>query len=284
MNNHNTTLETSVDQSIHWGHFGAIMMVMFLVLGMSFMEKPELFSFKKNIAADDQNTPHYYAYAPPAGNQQPEVLGASTNPGPSVINDDGTVSPVDMGNVLAASTQDIQLSLDKVKVNQVPDSNVAIMKYFLDSKKIEINPVDTAAFQSALTSNNQSQINQQAGQLIGVRDALQKLSVPQGLVTLQKLKIIQYTAAINLLQNFLQADSNPTLVDQNLMEFIKSQQDLDNENAAISQKYASLYPSPSLYVDSSGQPTEQQPTLTGAAVANGLQNSLDSLNNSDAAQ
>jgi len=284
MNNYNTTLETSVDQSIHWGHFGAIMMVMVLVLGMSFMEKPELFSFKKNIAAEDQNTPHYYAYVPPASNQQPEVLGASTNPGPSVINDDGTVSPVDMGNVLAASTQDIQLSLDNVKVNQVPDSNAAIMKYFLDSKKIEINPVDTAAFQSALTSNNQNQINQQAGQLIGVRDALQKLSVPQGLVTLQKLKIIQYTAAINLLQNFLQADSNPTLVDQNLMEFIKSQQDLDNENTAISQKYASLYPSPSLSIDSSGQPIQQQSALTGTDASNGLQNSLDNSGNSDAAQ
>jgi hypothetical protein len=275
---------SQINSQIHWGHFGAIMMVTVLVLGMSWMEKPELFSFKKSISANDQNAPHYYAYVPPASGQQPEVLGASTNPGPSVINDDGTVSPVDMGNVLAATTQDVQLSLDNIKVNQVPDSDAAIMKYFLDSKKIEINPVDTAAFQSALTSNNQSQINQQAGQLIGVRDALQKLAVPQGLVTLQKLKIIQYTSAINLLQNFLQADSNPTLVDQNLMEFIKSQQDLDNENTSISQKYASLYPSPSLSVDSNGQQVGQQSALAGAASSDGLQNSLDNLGGSNATQ
>jgi hypothetical protein len=279
MSDYNLEIQSSqINPQIHWGHFGAVMMAMVLVLGMSWMEKPDLFSFKK-VSPAVANVPRYYAYVPPASDQQPEVLGANTNPtGPSLINDDGSVSPVDMGQVLAASTQDVQLSLDGVAVNQVPDSNDAITKYFTQAKAIEISPVDTTAFQSALTSNNQTQINQQAQKLAGVRDALQKLSVPQSLVKLQKLKIIQYTSAITLLQNFSQADSNPTLVDQNLMQFIKSQQDLDTENATAAQKFGSLDPLSSLYVDANGQPLQ---TTDNSVTSD---NSLSTFNTGDAAQ
>ena len=278
MSDYNLEIQSSqINPQIHWGHFGAVMMAMVLVLGMSWMEKPDLFSFKKAPAVI-ADAPHYYAYVPPVSDQQPQVLGASTDPGPSLINDDGSISPVDMGQVLAASTQDVQLSLDSVQVNQVPDSNDAITKYFTQAQAIEISPVDTTAFQSALTSNDQNQINQQAQKLVGVRDALQKLSVPQSLVNLQKLKIIQYTSAINLLQNFSQADSNPTLVDQNLMQFIKSQQDLDTENISIAQKFGSLDPSSSLYVDANGQPL--QPTNNSITS----DNSLSTFNTEDASQ
>ncbi len=278
------TQPPQIESPIHWGHFGAVMMTMVLVLGMSWMEKPDLFSFKKNAAQGDQNVPHYYAYVPPISDQQPQVLGASTDQGPSIINDDGTVSPVDAGSVLAASTQDVQLSLDSVQVSQVPDSGDAITKYFSQAQKIELNPVDNAAFQTALTSDDQSQIDQQAQKLIGVRDALQKLSVPQSLVKLQKLKIIQYTSAINLLQNFSQADSNPTLVSQNLMQFIKSQQDLNTENVSIAQKFGSLDPSSSLYVDSNGQPIQQSAASGNSASADNSQNLLNTFNNGDVSQ
>jgi hypothetical protein len=288
MNNFYSEAQPSqTSSSISWGHFGIIMMAIVLVVGMSWMEKPDLFDFHKasELALAQQNAPHYYAYVPPASDQQPEVLGASTNPtGPSIINDDGTVSPVDMGQILGASTQDVQLSLDSVKVNQVPDSNEAITEYFTKAKVLEISPVDTAAFQSALTSNDQAQINQQAQKLIGVRDSLQKLLVPQGLVKLQQLKIIQYSSAIILLQNFSQADNNPTLVDQNLMQFIKSQQDLDTENVSVAQKYGSLDPSSSLYVDSSGQPLQQAQAVNNLTTSDNSQNSLSTFNNSDASQ
>lgn len=288
MNNFYSEAQPSqTSSSISWGHFGIIMMAMVLVVGMSWMEKPDLFNFHKasDLALAQQNAPHYYAYVPPASDQQPEVLGANTNPtGPSIINDDGSVSPVDMGQILGASTQDVQLSLDSVKVNQVPDSNEAISKYFTQAKAIEISSVDTVAFQSALTSNDQTQINQQAQKLIGVRDALQKLLVPQGLVKLQQLKIIQYSSAVILLQNFSQADSNPTLVDQNLMQFIKSQQDLDTENVSIAQKYGSLDPMTAAYISPNGQPY-QQPTVTdNQAANNNLQTFSDNLNNGNVSQ
>src|SRR5438105_11502470 len=121
---------------IHWGHFGAVLGVMVLLLGFSWMQKPDLFAFHKNaVLVDDANTPHYYAYqAPPA---QPLVAGASTDQVPSVINEDGTVSPVDMGRVLGASTQDVQLSLSDVKVKTVPDSSQAINKYLGDFQSLE---------------------------------------------------------------------------------------------------------------------------------------------------
>lgn len=281
----NSQIQTEVSPPIHWGHFGAILMAMVLILGMSWMEKPELFSFKNSAStAVDQNVPHYYAYVPPASDKQPEVLGASTNPGPSIINDDGTVSPVDMGSVLSASTQDVQLSLDSVKVNQISDSNQAITKYFMQAQIIEISPVDTAAFQSALTSNDQVQINAQAQKLINVRDALQKLPVPQSLVKLQQLKIIQYTSAVNLLQNFSQADSNPTLVDQDLLQFVKSQQDLDSENVAVAQKFGSLNPSSSLHFDSSGKPFSLSLPSTGSVTSGSSQNLLNNSDNNNVAQ
>jgi hypothetical protein len=228
---------SQVESSIHWGHFGAVMMVMVLVLGMSWMEKPELFSFKKS-SSSDANAPHYYAYIPPASDQQPQVLGANTNPtGPSIINDDGTVSPVDMGEVLAASTQDVQLSPEQIKVNQIPDSTQAIQKYLADSKAIENGAIDNSDFEIALSSGNQNLINKQAEKLIAVQGGLLKLSVPQGLVKFHQLTVIQYSSAVGVLQNFTQADSNPELVGQYLGQFLKSQQDLDTETSAIAQKY-----------------------------------------------
>jgi len=223
-------------ENIHWGHFAVILSSLVLLVGVTWLSKPELFNFKKSPTASSANVPHYYAYQDTTSNQ-PQVLGASTNEGPQIINEDGSISPVDMGQVLGASTQDVQLSLDDISVKVIPDSSNSVQKYFSDDKAIEVSPVDDADFEAALTSGDQSQINAQAQKLIGVRDALQKLSVPEGLVKLDKLKIIQYNAAISILQNFTQADNDPQLVGDNLQQFLKSQQDLDDEIAAVAQKY-----------------------------------------------
>jgi hypothetical protein len=70
-----------------------------------------------------------------------------------------------------------------------------------------------------------------------VRDGLQKLLVPEGLVKWDQLNIIQYNAAIGLLQNFTQANNNPELVSQYLGQFLKSQQDLQTEGQTIAARY-----------------------------------------------
>lgn len=225
---------------ISWGNFAIVVVTILLLLGVTFIKKPELFSAKekKYSAADYANTPSYYAYVEPAA--VPQVAGANTNDGPSVINEDGTVSQagsLDMGAVLGASTQDVELSLDKIKVKIVADSQPAIKKYFVDTQNLEAGPVDNAGFEAALSSNNQKLIDLQAEKINAIKVALENLTVPQGLVTLHKLKIIHYSAAVAILNNFTQADNNPELVGSNLQQFLKSQQDLDSELSLAVKKY-----------------------------------------------
>ena len=231
---------SEISPHIHWGHFGTVMGVLVLLIGMTWLSKPELFSFKNNSAvAADPNTPHYYAYVPAADDlPQPEVLGASTDQGPSIINEDGSVSPADTaGQVLGANTNDPQLSLDSITVVTVPDSDASIKRYLSDDNSIETAPIESGDFEAALSSGDQNLMNQQAAKLTPVRDALQKLKVPAGFATLQKLKIIQYNSAIALLQNFGQLNQNPDLVGQNLQDYLTVQQQLADEINSVAQKY-----------------------------------------------
>ncbi len=222
---------------INFGHLGAVVFCLIVLLGLTWLKQPQLFSIKKSANVAENNVPKYYAYVQPEGDIMPLVAGANTNDGPSVINEDGTVSQVDMGEVLGASTEGVVLSLDEVKVNTIADSSEAIKNYFVQANSIEAGVVDSGEFETALSSSNQKLIDAQAQKLNAVKDALQKLSVPQSLVRLQKLKIIQYSASVGVLQNFTQADTNPELVGKYLQEFLKSQQDLDAENSLVAEKF-----------------------------------------------
>ncbi len=186
-----------------------------------------------------------------------------------------------MGQVLAASTQGVQLSLSDVKVNAVAESSAAIKKYFSGAQAIESGAVGDTNFASALTSGDQSQINQQAQKLITVRDGLLKLPTPQGLVKLQQLKIIQYNSAIALLQNFTQVDQNPEVVNEDLQQFIKSQQDLDAENIIAAQRYPAEDPDSVLYLNPDGAPAA---TLPAAGSADNPQTTLNNFGNGNAGQ
>lgn len=223
---------------IHWGHFGTILAAIVLLLGMTWMKQPQLFSFNKSRpVADSADVPKYYAYVQPAEDAQPLVAGASTNDGPMLINEDKTVTPINAGDVLGAATSDVTLNVNDIKVKTVANSDAAITKYLADSAATQSGPIDNDAFESALSSGDQNLINAQAAKLIGIRDALQQLVVPVGLVKLHQLTVIQFNAAIGVLQNFTQADNNPELVGQYLSQFLKSQQDLETESALVAQKY-----------------------------------------------
>ncbi len=237
MENINTANLTQPAAPINFGHLGVVMFSLLVLLGLTWLKQPQLFSIKKSVSVASSNAPKYYAYVQPAEDVMPLVAGANTNDGPSVINEDGSVSQVDMGEVLGASTQGVVLSLDEVKVTSVSDSSDAIKKYFAEINSIEMGVVDTGEFETALSSGNQQLINAQAQKLNAVKEALQKLFVPQSLVKLQKLKIIQYSASVGVLQNFTQADTNPELVGKYLQEFLKSQQDLDTENTLVAEKF-----------------------------------------------
>ncbi len=271
--------------TIHFGHFAAVMFVAVLLLGISWMKDPALFlAFKKNqnVTTADSNVPHYYAYVAPAEDTQGLVAGASTqDAGPMIINDDGSVSPVDMGQILGASTQGVQLLLDDIKVNMIPDSDAAVTKYFNEAQLAERGTINQTDFASALSSGNQDEINQEAQKFIAINSALQKLVVPQSLAKLQKLKIIQYNSAIALLQNFTQADQNPELVNQNLQQFIKSQQDLDAENIVVAQKFPNADPEANLYINSEGIAVQSQADISALGSTNNSSGALTNLNNSD---
>ncbi len=278
---------TQTQSSLHLGHFSLVLSVAVLLLGISWMKNPQLFAVLQFHQSDAQtasaDAPRYYAYVtPPEDQPQPAVLGASTNQGPSIIQDDGTVVPVDMGQVLAASTQGVALSLDDIKVNQVPDSDADAQTYFTAAQKIESGSIGDATFGAALTSGDQNQINQQAQKIIAVRDALQQLAVPQSLVKLQKLKIIQYNSSISLLQNFTQGDKNSDLVNEDMQQFLKSQQDLEAESAVVAQKYPTLDPDATLYVNPDGTPTNIQSAEVTASQDNSLTGS--SLDDGNAGQ
>lgn len=237
MDNLNLQLQDAqATPSIHWGHFGLILITIIILAGITLMQKPELFSVKNKNLISEQEAPKYYAYTP-EDLPTPLVAGASTNQVPSIINEDGTVSPVDMGQVLGASTENVELSLEDVKIKSIPDSQEAVEKYLQDVKNISSGPIDNVDFETALTSSDQALINEQANKLITIRDQINLLPAPVSLVKLAKLTVIQYDSAIGVLQNFTKADENPELVGKYLQAFLKAQQDLDKENNLVASKY-----------------------------------------------
>ncbi|MBI5530268.1 MAG: hypothetical protein HY918_02085 [Candidatus Doudnabacteria bacterium] len=239
MENINSNYQEAIpNQGLTLGHLGIVFATILLLLGISWMKNPALFAFHKNQQPQNfADVPRYYAYVSPAEDAQPLVAGANTNDVASLINEDGSVSPVDMGQVLGASTEDVVLSLDDVKVKTFKDSPEAIQKYFADTQSIENGPIDGTEFEAALSSGNQSRIDSQVKTMEAIKNNLQSLSVPESLAKLHKLKIIQFASAIGVLQNFTKADESPELVGKYLQEFLKSQQDLDTESAAVQQKY-----------------------------------------------
>ena len=232
------THQQAPESGITWGNFSAIFVAILLLLGAAWIKQPQLFSWNKSetTQADSAGAPRYYAYedAAPA---EPLVAGASTEDAVGIINEDGSVVPVSMGEVLGASTEGVQLSLDGIKVKTILDSPEEMKKYLSAAQSIEAGPIENGEFEAALSSGDQQRIDRQAQALAAIRDQLQQLAAPKSFEKSHKLKIIQYNAAIGVLQNFTKADDNPELVGNYLQQFLKSQQDLDSENAALAQKF-----------------------------------------------
>ncbi len=225
------------NEAVSYGNLAVVFFALVLLLGLTWLKQPQLFSLKHTAVLNNADVPKYYAYVQPAEDAIPLVAGANTNDGPSVINEDGTVSNVDMGQVLGVSTQDVNLSLDSLKVSTIPDSQGSVEEYFKKINNVESGPVDNSDFETALSSGNQSLIDAQAEKLFAIQSTLQKMVVPKGMENLHKLKIINYEAAVAILKNFTMADQNPELVGGSLQRFLKSQQDLDRELTRVVKQY-----------------------------------------------
>ena len=238
MENQNQIAKSHIELS----HLGLVLVVAVMLVGISWMKNPGLFNvFNSKLSSSSavRDLPSYYAYKMPEELNQPLVAGASTeNQGPMIINEDGTLSPaLEDGDVLGAFISPEELDINSVQVNTVPDSEQGIVDYLSQSSNVETSQIDGLAFESALNSGDQALIDRESGKLYAIKQGLMNLSVPEGLAQLHKLKILQYEAAANILQNFTQADSNPELVGQYLSRFLKAQQDLDSENSLVKEKY-----------------------------------------------
>lgn len=230
---HTSILESQStgQQTFHFGHLSLVLVVAVTLGLITLMKNPSLLFFKqKSPAAQSVNVPRYYAYVPPPEDTAPLVAGASTNNGgPSIINEDGTISPViNLGEVLGVSTEDFDSNLDAINVNTVPDSEETIRQYWNDVDGIESNYLNSLELETALTSNNPLQLNEQSEKIKLIVSKLQKLSVPVSLSALHKNKILQYNAAITILQNYKQVDQNPEVVSQALGIFLQAQQEMEN--------------------------------------------------------
>lgn len=236
-------------EHIHFGHFGLILSVAVLLIGVSWMKHPDLFDVFKSKSSSSSiaaNLPRYYAYEPPAELNQPLVAGASTqDQGPQIINEDGSLSPaVEAGDVLGMSTENVVLNLDAIKVQTQSDSPEDIKAYVASVQEAEAGYLDSAQFEAALSSGDQRQIDQQAQAVQSIADKLTALPVSTSLVRLHKLKILQYNAALQILKNFTQADENPELINQNLDMFLKAEQSIQDEVSTLSKTLGSVLQQP----------------------------------------
>lgn len=229
---------------VHWGHFALIVSAAVMLLGVTWLKNPQGFFPKSQPVAERTDLPRYYAYvedsALPDG---PRVAGANTiNPDlPSVLNEDGSVSPtISVGDVLGVSTDDLTAMAVQLKVMVIPDSDAAIKDYMAWTQAHELDAIDSYGLENALSSTDQTQLNAQAEKFQKIKDELLSKAVPQSLVKLHKLKILQYQAGINLFKSFTRADDNPEQLQRDLGIFTQAQQEMENEAVVIGQKYASI--------------------------------------------
>jgi len=221
-------------QQINFGHLGVIFLVAVLLVGFSWLKDPQLFSFLKartvSVAVSDVSIPHYVAYVQPAEFSQPMVAGANTQQqGPMILNEDGTMSPaIDPGEVLGVSTEDYNLSLNAITVKTIPDSGEATKKYLDAVDGIEQNYMNNLEFETAISSGDQKKIDAQLEKVKNIIAELQNLPAPESLAELHKNKILQYNAAVVILQNYTNADDNPELVSKALGIFLEAQTQIEN--------------------------------------------------------
>lgn len=232
------------EQHLHFGHFGTVLSVAILLLGISWFKQPLLFenvfSRQSPRSAQERNLPKYYAYVAPTETNAPMVAGAQTINGPAILNEDGTFSPaMSAGEILGVNSQDAELDASKILVKETPDSQEAIQKYVSDVQNLELGYIDNAEFETALSSQDEKKIKEQANKFLELKNKLSEQPVPASFVKLHKLKILQYSAAIELLNNFNQADSNPELVSRSLGIFLETQQQQEAEASLVGQKFKS---------------------------------------------
>ena len=237
MKNQNTIRE--IKSQFTLGHVSAIAIAVVAIGGLLTIQNwKSVKGMFEQTAVAKQEGGLYYAYQAPV---TPSVLGADTAPdGPGVINEDGTVSPLSsFGEVLGATSDTPNINLDDIKVSTVTGTPENLRTYLDDSFVIEskILPGD---FESALVSKDDSKTQEQINLMTQVQQSLKNIPVPNMAAKLHKLKIAQYSTAIDLLKNYYQADSNPEFVAGKLTQFMDMQKEQETETQNLFKAYPQL--------------------------------------------
>jgi hypothetical protein len=236
-------LQTKIQTPIHWGHFAMVVGVAVTLLGVTWLKNPEGFLPEKKQTTVRADLPKYYAYVQPAEFDGPQVAGASTANSdlPSVLNEDGSVTQViSLGEVLGVTTEDLDSQALQVNITELPDTDANIREYFSWTQNQEMTALDGITIENALSTSDQNLLNQEADKFEKIKNDLLSKSAPKSLVRLHKLKILQYQAGINLLRRFTKADEFPEEVSKDLGIFAQAQQEMENEAAAMNEKFKSL--------------------------------------------
>jgi hypothetical protein len=138
--------------------------------------------------------------------------------------------------VLGVNSSDTQLNLDAIKLNLVTDSEASRINYVNSVQEIEGKYLDIAGFELALSSGDQVKINQESQRIQKVLTELGSLPVPTSYKKFHQLKISQYRAGVDILNNFTQADVNPELINNKLNIFLQAEQGLQEEKANLIQE------------------------------------------------
>jgi hypothetical protein len=140
---------------------------------------------------------------------------------------------VGLGEVLGVNSDDAKLNLDSIKLNLVADSEESRNNYVNSVQEIEGKYLDIAGFELALSSGDQTKINQESQRIQKVLTELGSLPVPTSYKKFHQLKIAQYMAGVDILNNFTQADVNPELINNKLNIFLQAEQALQEEKANL---------------------------------------------------
>jgi hypothetical protein len=201
------------------GHLGLIAIAVIVLGGLTFAQSQNVFS-KFSQPGTEEGGGLYYAYQ---SEPVPNVLGDDTIPdGPSVINEDGTISTLnDFGEVLGSASDTPDINLDSIAVKISSQSWTA--KDYFDATFLIESSLKPGDFEAALISTDPAQSTSQIRLIKDVQARLQQMEVPDFAAKLHKLKIAQYMTAADLLSNYYQADSNPEYVSGKLTQFMDMQ-------------------------------------------------------------
>lgn len=219
--------------------------VAFALVGATWMKDPQALVNAKNFIASaishssattsgtaKQKTARYISFEERYGkvSNMPQVAGAQTSvPMPSIINEDGGITPAIDMNVESAQVLGAQTSIDAQTASSEPSQPVVatgisprgeqvdpadeISTYVNAVTPVEQDYFSTGRFESALKSQNADMLQSEILYIQNIVSGLQNIHAPESLAQLHEDKIANYIAAQDLLEKVKHKDQPQAVID-----------------------------------------------------------------------